>query len=46
MVLGEEASLMTIASRFKYTLLAFFLVVPLLVKDNRPAASCAGSEWS
>jgi hypothetical protein len=45
MVLGEDA-LMTIASPFKYTLLAFFLVVPLLVKDDRMAASYAGSEWS
>jgi hypothetical protein len=37
---------MTIASLFKYTLLAFFLVVPLLVKDDRTAASYVGSEWS
>jgi hypothetical protein len=45
MVLGEDA-LMTIASLFKYTLLAFFLVVPLLVKDDRTAASYVGSERS
>jgi hypothetical protein len=38
--------MMTIASLFKYTLLAFFLVVPLLVKDDRTAASYAGSEGS
>jgi hypothetical protein len=34
MVLGEEA-LMTIASLFKYTLLAFLLGVPLLVTTGR-----------